>query len=150
MVEDTFFVGWWYRMTDRPRRSWCADADHYLTLIARVIHHLILEFTPRLSARRFVRVLIGYGRASRRGDQGCVSCHCRSNSGILYTIFVALTHLNVPDSSATEYSSYEESGRLYHGYRRGVYLYPCDEDEQDRLDLHDRVSEVRYPALWAA
>jgi hypothetical protein len=24
-------------------------------------------------------------------------------------------------------SNYLENGRLYHGYRRGIYMYPCDE-----------------------
>ncbi|KAI9682341.1 MAG: Secondary metabolism regulator lae1 [Caeruleum heppii] len=28
-----------------------------------------------------------------------------------------------------------EHGRLFHGYMRGVYMYPCDEQEKDRLDI---------------
>jgi hypothetical protein len=24
-------------------------------------------------------------------------------------------------------SNYLENGRWYHGYRRGIYMYPCDE-----------------------
>lgn len=24
-------------------------------------------------------------------------------------------------------SDHYENGRLYHGYRRGIYMYPCDE-----------------------
>ncbi|KAF3491271.1 uncharacterized protein GIQ15_00788 [Arthroderma uncinatum] len=40
---------------------------------------------------------------------------------------------------ADTFPSYEENGRLYHGFRRGMYMYPCDENEQDRLDLFHRV-----------
>ncbi|EEQ27548.1 methyltransferase [Microsporum canis CBS 113480] len=42
-------------------------------------------------------------------------------------------------SQVDTYPSYEENGRLYHGFRRGMYMYPCDENEQDRLDLFHRV-----------
>ncbi|KFY77964.1 hypothetical protein V501_02335 [Pseudogymnoascus sp. VKM F-4519 (FW-2642)] len=30
---------------------------------------------------------------------------------------------------------YEENGRLYHGYRKGIYMFPCDEEEKDRMDI---------------
>ncbi|EED22552.1 conserved hypothetical protein [Talaromyces stipitatus ATCC 10500] len=37
-----------------------------------------------------------------------------------------------------------ENGRTYHGYRRGIYMWPCDEQEQDRLDLlHKVITEAR-------
>jgi hypothetical protein len=39
---------------------------------------------------------------------------------------VALTNatsLPVP----AQYSNYLENGRWYHGFRRGIYMYPCDE-----------------------
>jgi 2-polyprenyl-3-methyl-5-hydroxy-6-metoxy-1,4-benzoquinol methylase len=32
---------------------------------------------------------------------------------------------------------YIENGRLYHGYRKGLYMYPCDE------------VSLRYAAEWA-
>lgn len=42
------------------------------------------------------------------------------------------------------YPCHRENGRIYHGYRKGVYLLPCDEQEQDRLDiLHKVISEAR-------
>lgn len=42
------------------------------------------------------------------------------------------------------YPFHEENGRLYHGYRKGTYLLPCDEHEQDRLDIfHKVVTEAR-------
>jgi hypothetical protein len=28
---------------------------------------------------------------------------------------------------AAQNSNYHENGRLYHGFRRGIYMYPCDE-----------------------
>lgn len=37
-----------------------------------------------------------------------------------------------------------ENGRTYHGYRKGVYMLPCDDEEQDRLDLlHKITTEAR-------
>ncbi|RAH50267.1 class I SAM-dependent methyltransferase [Aspergillus brunneoviolaceus CBS 621.78] len=42
------------------------------------------------------------------------------------------------------YPPYEENGRMYHGFRKGVYMLPCDEQEQDRLDIfHKLFTEAR-------
>ncbi|KAK2743784.1 hypothetical protein FQN57_004721 [Myotisia sp. PD_48] len=50
--------------------------------------------------------------------------------------------------SGDQYPSYEERGRWYHGFRKGVYMYPCDETEQDRLDLmHKLLSVARVERL---
>lgn len=47
--------------------------------------------------------------------------------------------------------NYEENGRLYHGYRKGSYMYPCDEQEQDRLDIYHRFFQVaRHERLHTA
>lgn len=35
--------------------------------------------------------------------------------------------------------TYEENGRLYHGFRRGLYMYPCDESEKDRMDIYHQL-----------
>jgi hypothetical protein len=55
-----------------------------------------------------------------------------------------------------------ENGRLYHGFRRGLYMFPCDEvctprfcfprlralfahtaqDEKDRMDIYHKIMEV--------
>ncbi|KAK8187599.1 LaeA-like protein [Phyllosticta capitalensis] len=35
--------------------------------------------------------------------------------------------------------NYTEHGRLYHGYRRGIYMYPCDEQEKDRMDIYHKL-----------
>jgi 2-polyprenyl-3-methyl-5-hydroxy-6-metoxy-1,4-benzoquinol methylase len=37
---------------------------------------------------------------------------------------------------------YYENDRLYHGYRKGKYLFPCDEGEKDRLDIYHRFFAV--------
>ncbi|CAI6339500.1 unnamed protein product [Periconia digitata] len=36
-------------------------------------------------------------------------------------------------------SNYLENGRYYHGFRRGIYLYPCDEPEKDRMDIYHKL-----------
>ncbi|PWY92013.1 S-adenosyl-L-methionine-dependent methyltransferase [Aspergillus heteromorphus CBS 117.55] len=36
----------------------------------------------------------------------------------------------------------EENGRTYHGYRKGMYMLPCDEQEQDRLDIFHKLFTV--------
>ncbi|KAL5334887.1 methyltransferase [Aspergillus crustosus] len=37
---------------------------------------------------------------------------------------------------------YEENGRTYHGFRRGIYFLPCDDQEQDRLDIFHKLFTV--------
>ncbi|KZF21952.1 methyltransferase LaeA [Xylona heveae TC161] len=34
--------------------------------------------------------------------------------------------------------NYMENGRLYHGFRKGIYMYPCDEQEKDRMDIYHK------------
>lgn len=41
-------------------------------------------------------------------------------------------------SSEGLWGGYKENGRLYHKFRQGKYLLPCDEDEQDRLDIYHK------------
>lgn len=64
--------------------------------------------------------------------------------------------------------NYEENGRLYHGYRKGSYMYPCDEvnadiqrsgkpkltcplqQEMDRMDIFHKFFQVaRHERLHA-
>ncbi|EAS32223.3 methyltransferase LaeA [Coccidioides immitis RS] len=50
-----------------------------------------------------------------------------------------------------DYPTYLENGRWYHGYRRGQYMFPCDELEQDRLDLFHKLLRVaRHEKLHSA
>ncbi|KAL1978285.1 hypothetical protein VTN31DRAFT_1144 [Thermomyces dupontii] len=68
-------------------------------------------------------------------------------SGSDSTPTVSIPATTIPFSSyklPEQYPDYEENGRLYHGYRRGVYPFPCDEQEKDRLDLfHKVLTEAR-------
>lgn len=48
-------------------------------------------------------------------------------------------------------ADYEENGRLYHGYKKGIYMYPCDEGEKDRMDIfHKFFLVARREALHSA
>ncbi|KAH8691943.1 S-adenosyl-L-methionine-dependent methyltransferase [Talaromyces proteolyticus] len=43
-----------------------------------------------------------------------------------------------------QHPNHIENGRKYHGYHKGKYVWPCDEEEQDRLDLfHKVITEAR-------
>ncbi|KAL1875318.1 hypothetical protein VTK73DRAFT_10155 [Phialemonium thermophilum] len=37
---------------------------------------------------------------------------------------------------------YEENGRYYHSWRKGKYMFPCDEEERDRLDIFHKFFTV--------
>ncbi|KAJ5331680.1 Secondary metabolism regulator laeA [Penicillium atrosanguineum] len=41
--------------------------------------------------------------------------------------------------SNRKYPAYSENGRMYHGYRKGIYMLPCDDEEQDRLDIFHKL-----------
>ncbi|RKF71505.1 Secondary metabolism regulator LAE1 [Golovinomyces cichoracearum] len=43
------------------------------------------------------------------------------------------------ETSDGPWGGYYENGRLYHSYNKGKYLMPCDEDEQDRLDIYHKL-----------
>ncbi|KAI5310732.1 hypothetical protein KEM55_002848 [Ascosphaera atra] len=50
-----------------------------------------------------------------------------------------------------EYPPQRENGRKYHGYRKGLYMYPCDEAELDRLDfLHRLLIDARRGTMHDA
>ncbi|TVY23017.1 Secondary metabolism regulator LAE1 [Lachnellula hyalina] len=47
--------------------------------------------------------------------------------------------------------NYIENGREYHAFRKGKYLFPCDETEMDRMDIyHKFFSVARREALHSA
>ncbi|KAF2182567.1 S-adenosyl-L-methionine-dependent methyltransferase [Zopfia rhizophila CBS 207.26] len=67
-------------------------------------------------------------------------------------VTMASNGLAVPASS-----NYVENGRAYHGYRRGIYMYPCDEPEKDRMDIYhklflvarrDQLHQAPIPPNW--
>lgn len=43
--------------------------------------------------------------------------------------------LGPPSVASSIYDYQYENGRRYHNYRQGKYVLPCDEVEQDRLDM---------------
>ncbi|KAB5584890.1 methyltransferase LaeA [Coniochaeta sp. 2T2.1] len=46
---------------------------------------------------------------------------------------------------------YVENGRFYHVFRKGKYLFPCDEEEKDRLDImHKTFTVTRKGKLFSA
>ncbi|KAJ5987604.1 Secondary metabolism regulator laeA [Penicillium sp. IBT 35674x] len=51
---------------------------------------------------------------------------------------VIINNRKIPE----KYPPVEENGRLYHGYHKGMYFLPCDESEQDRLDIFHKVLTV--------
>jgi SAM-dependent methyltransferase len=38
--------------------------------------------------------------------------------------------------------NYNENGRMYHGFRKGKYMFPCDEAEMDRMDIYHKFFSV--------
>ncbi|CAD6504383.1 BgTH12-06113 [Blumeria graminis f. sp. triticale] len=40
------------------------------------------------------------------------------------------------------WGGYKENGRLFHSFSKGKYFLPCDEDEQDRLDIYHKFFNV--------
>ncbi|KAI5300871.1 hypothetical protein KEM56_002137 [Ascosphaera pollenicola] len=49
---------------------------------------------------------------------------------------------------AAEYPPQDENGRKYHGFHRGIYMFPCDEQEMERLDfLHNLITMARSRCL---
>ncbi|KAE8162143.1 putative methyltransferase [Aspergillus tamarii] len=49
---------------------------------------------------------------------------------------------SIHSKSSEKQPFYEENGRMYHAYRKGVYMLPCDEQEQDRLDIFHKLFTV--------
>ncbi|KAF2758776.1 methyltransferase LaeA [Pseudovirgaria hyperparasitica] len=41
-------------------------------------------------------------------------------------------------------ADYDENGRTYHGYRRGIYMYPCDEIEKERMDMMHQLFDTAF------
>ncbi|KAL1962533.1 hypothetical protein VTN77DRAFT_9408 [Rasamsonia byssochlamydoides] len=78
------------------------------------------------------------------GQQGRPEHH-GSNSASPTTGTSSITTGPAPINLLSDhYPDYEENGRMFHGFRKGVYMYPCDEQEQDRLDIfHKVITEAR-------
>ncbi|KAH8649478.1 LaeA-like protein [Tricladium varicosporioides] len=48
--------------------------------------------------------------------------------------------IRAPDTPVP--GDYLENGRVYHGFHKGKYLFPCDEVEMDRLDIYHKFFQV--------
>ncbi|KAI9822841.1 MAG: Secondary metabolism regulator lae1 [Phylliscum demangeonii] len=56
-----------------------------------------------------------------------------------------------PGTVAPNVPPVRENGRLFHGYMKGMYMYPCDEQEKDRMDIFHKLFLVaRVEALHSA
>ncbi|KAL5362160.1 putative methyltransferase [Aspergillus floccosus] len=95
------------------------------------------------------------------GSQSSASGRSRTNSDAMDIHVITDRDLDAPEhnpgysnwtnngspsiyTKSPEKQYYEENGRLYHAYRKGVYMLPCDDEEQDRLDLfHKLFTEAR-------
>lgn len=54
----------------------------------------------------------------------------------------SIANVQLFERNPEQYPPYQENGRTYHGFRKGVYMFPCDEQEQDRLDIFHKVFTV--------
>lgn len=76
-------------------------------------------------------VLLANGKYVRLSTPVC-SCLC------VQDVLTICHHRRIPE----KYPPCKENGRLYHGYRKGTYMLPCDEYEQDRLDIFHKLFTV--------
>ncbi|KUJ08731.1 S-adenosyl-L-methionine-dependent methyltransferase [Mollisia scopiformis] len=48
----------------------------------------------------------------------------------------------MPPSAPQSAQNYVENGRFYHAFRKGKYMFPCDEAEMDRMDIYHKFFAV--------
>ncbi|KAJ5096733.1 Secondary metabolism regulator laeA [Penicillium angulare] len=77
-------------------------------------------------------------RTGRFTSNGSVASQASHISHISRSPPVIINNRKIPE----KYPPISENGRLYHGYHRGMYLLPCDEEEQDRLDIFHKLMTV--------
>ncbi|KAF4611378.1 hypothetical protein G7Y89_g15635 [Cudoniella acicularis] len=79
------------------------------------------------------------------------SPHGHSHPPPPHTTFHGVPPAPAPITTPRIAENYIENGREYHGYRKGKYLFPCDELEMDRMDIyHKFFSVARGGALHSA
>ncbi|KAJ6145344.1 hypothetical protein N7470_009239 [Penicillium chermesinum] len=87
-------------------------------------------------------------RAARFASNGSVASHTSAVSRGSHSsppIVVAerkVSDYKAPADSTEKYPLQEENGRKYHGYHKNKYFLPCDEEEQDRLDIFHKLFTV--------
>lgn len=84
-------------------------------------------------------------------DQDSLLLADRSRGAVCELLLTTGKSINYRARELEDYPTYVENGRWYHGYRRGQYMFPCDEPEQDRLDLfHKMLRVARHEQLHFA
>ncbi|KAJ5774734.1 hypothetical protein N7457_009630 [Penicillium paradoxum] len=110
-------------LSDRPRSRQPSSAMDLYTLIDRDP----VDKDPRRNAR-----FTSNGSVATQASQVSNTSQASRSSPII------ISDRKMPE----KYPSYKENGRLYHGYRKGIYPLPCDEEEQDRLDIFHKLFTV--------
>ncbi|KAJ5162570.1 uncharacterized protein N7500_004400 [Penicillium coprophilum] len=78
------------------------------------------------------------GRFTSNGSVATQTSHTSNTSQISRSSPIIMSDRKIPE----RYPHHKENGRLYHGYRKGIYPLPCDEEEQDRLDIFHKLFTV--------
>lgn len=80
-------------------------------------------------------------------NNGSPTMDSSENKYVLSVVFLRLTELtrNAPIRSTGTHPWHRVYGRTYQGFRKWAYFLPCDEREQDRLDIfHKVITEARH------
>ncbi|KAJ6191207.1 hypothetical protein N7519_001228 [Penicillium mononematosum] len=77
-------------------------------------------------------------RFTSNGSVATQASHASNASQISRSSPIIISDRKIPE----KYPNHKENGRMYHGYRKGIYPLPCDEEEQDRLDIFHKLFTV--------
>ncbi|KAJ5614540.1 Secondary metabolism regulator laeA [Penicillium herquei] len=77
-------------------------------------------------------------RFTSNGSVASQSSQISHMSHVSHSPPVIINNRKIPE----KYPPIVENGRSYHGYHKGMYLLPCDEEEQDRLDIFHKLMTV--------
>lgn len=70
--------------------------------------------------------------------RGVALSYCTFNCRRIAILTTLLLACRIPE----KYPPYKENNRMYHSYRKGTYMLPCDDEEQDRLDIFHKLFTV--------
>ncbi|KAJ5488180.1 hypothetical protein N7453_011634 [Penicillium expansum] len=77
-------------------------------------------------------------RFTSNGSVATQASHTSNASQVSRSSPIIISDRKIPE----KYPNHKENGRTYHGYRKGIYPLPCDEEEQDRLDIFHKLFTV--------
>ncbi|KAJ5879837.1 hypothetical protein N7455_003302 [Penicillium solitum] len=77
-------------------------------------------------------------RFTSNGSVATQASHTSNTSQVSRSSPIIMSDRKIPE----KYPNHKENGRMYHGYRKGIYPLPCDEEEQDRLDIFHKLFTV--------